>query len=75
MVNKCLAAYCMYVCCISANHLLVEPRQGRKVAVYKTFIVFVFEIPTLSVDVVLKDEKSATEMFVFCFEKKNMTQF
>ena len=28
--------------------------QGRKVAVYTTFIVFVFEIPTLSVDAICK---------------------
>ena len=38
-----------------------------------SFIGFVFEIPALSVDVILKDERSATEMFVFCFEKKNYT--
>ena len=47
-------------------------RQSReKVASSSSFVGFVFEIPALSVDVILKDEKSATEMFVFCFEKKN----
>ena len=41
------------------------------VAVLKSFIGFVFEIRALSVDVILKDERFATEMFVFCFEKKD----
>ena len=36
-----------------------------------SFIGFVFEIPALSVDVILKDERSATEMFVFCFVKND----
>ena len=40
-------------------------------AVYSTFFVFVFEIPALSV---VKDEKRATGMFDFCFEKKNVTK-
>ena len=54
---------------MAPNHI-----KREKVAVDSTFIEFVFEIPTLSVDVILKDEISATEMFVFWFEKK-MTQF
>ena len=47
---------------------------GERVVDSSSFIGFVFEIPTLSVDVILKAEGSATEMLVFCFEKK-MTQF
>ena len=35
-----------------------------------SFIGFVFEIPTRSVDVILKVEKRATGMFDFCLEKK-----
>ena len=47
--------------------------SGERVGDSSSFIGFVFEIPALSVDVILKDERSATEMFVFCFEKKNYT--
>ena len=44
--------------------------SGERVVDNSTFSGFVFEIPTLSVDVILKAEGSATEMLVFCFEKK-----
>ena len=40
------------------------------VADISSFIGFVFEIPALSVDVILKDEKTATEMFVSVLKKK-----
>ena len=38
------------------------PGAGERVVDPSSFIGFVFEIPTLSVDVILKDERSATEM-------------
>ena len=46
---------------------------GERVVDSSSFIGFVFEIPTLSVDVILKVERGATEMFNFCFEKNDTT--
>ena len=40
------------------------------VAVYSAFVGFVFEIPALSVDVILKDEKSPTKCMFSVQEKK-----